>query len=184
MRDRAHCVSKASATGSGSPPAAGLVLNGGGPARPKGRPRFPPDPALSDPKAALARVFISYSPRDRAAARRLADALAVRGHQPWLDEWEIRVGDPAASKIEAAISRADRVVILLSDGAIRSGWADRELRTTLRDEVGRDEPRILIALLDGTAVPESLHGAPVAQFRAGHPEDPGKLCDAIEHPAG
>jgi hypothetical protein len=128
----------------------------------------------------MKRVFISYSPRDRAAARRLADVLAARGHEPWLDEWEIRVGDAAASKIEEGIASADRVVILLSDGAVRSGWAERELRTTLRAELSRVPSRILVAQVDGSETPEALQGPPLAPFRDGGPAESETLCAMIE----
>ena len=45
-------------------------------------------------------VFISHSSKDKPAVRSLAERLKRDGLRVWLDEWEIRAGDPTGPKIE------------------------------------------------------------------------------------
>jgi hypothetical protein len=51
-------------------------------------PSLAPTPA-GDP----ASIFISYSHADRQLARKLYEGIRARGHQVWIDEEELRVGD-------------------------------------------------------------------------------------------
>jgi hypothetical protein len=57
-----------------------------------------------EPKA---RVFISYSRKDRAFADRLEAALKARGFEPLIDRTEIYAFEDWWKRIEALIGRAD-----------------------------------------------------------------------------
>jgi len=39
------------------------------------------------------KIFVSYSYQDKEFVHKLAKDLAVEGITPWVDDWEIRVGD-------------------------------------------------------------------------------------------
>lgn len=81
----------------------------------------------------MAKIFISYSSKDKVFATELANDLKELGHKPWLDQWEIKVGECIVSKIGEGVSQADYVVIVLTpilclpvgstkSGKLRIGW--------------------------------------------------------------
>lgn len=106
--------------------------------------RHPLQPAPR--RAGLASIFLSYSREDAARAKTLAKALERAGHNVW---WDRHIGGGAefSGEIEAALGRADIVLVLWSDAAVRSAW--------VRDEAaeGRDSGRLLPVQLDGTPPP-------------------------------
>ena len=55
----------------------------------------------------MAKIFISHSSHDKGFVRKLAKDLKSIGYEPWLDEWEIKVGDCIVSKVEHGIADAD-----------------------------------------------------------------------------
>jgi predicted nucleotide-binding protein len=62
-------------------------------------------------------IFISHSSKDKDIARRLSGDLWTLGYEPWLDEWEISVGECILTSIEKSIDQAAFVVVLLSKHA-------------------------------------------------------------------
>jgi hypothetical protein len=94
----------------------------------------------------MASVFLSYDRDDAAKARPLALALEKAGHSVWWD-LHIRGGAQYAKVIDEALKAADAVVVLWSRQSVESAW--------VRDEAaaGRDNGRLVPALLDGTQPP-------------------------------
>ncbi|HEX8842246.1 MAG TPA: TIR domain-containing protein [Sphingomicrobium sp.] len=94
----------------------------------------------------MASVFLSYDRDDDARARPIAKQLELAGHSVWWDR-QIKGGGEFSAEIEAALERADSVVVLWSERSVRSAW--------VRDEaaVGRDTGRLVPATLDGTKAP-------------------------------
>lgn len=76
------------------------------------------------------RVFISYSRRDEAVARQLADVLHLRDIEVWYDA-KIRPGSNWWDDILEAIRAADSVILLLSPSAITSVPCQRERQYAL-----------------------------------------------------
>ncbi len=83
----------------------------------------------------MPRIFISHSSKDQQFARQLASDLSGLGHQPWLDEWEIKVGECIVSKIQKGLEDCEYVVVVLSENSVTSGWVDREWKEKYWDEV-------------------------------------------------
>ena len=77
----------------------------------------------------MAKIFISYSSKNKAFARRLSEDLNRMGHEPWLDEWAIKVGECIITKIDRGIADSDFVVIILSSHSVKSGWVEKEWKT-------------------------------------------------------
>jgi len=80
-----------------------------------------------------ARVFISYSSRDRDITRALAEALertSINGGQVtvWWDRADdgLQAGDDYWRKIAAALDTADAAIVLWSDNALASDWVYSE----------------------------------------------------------
>jgi hypothetical protein len=82
-------------------------------------------------------VFLSYSRRDAAFVGRLADDLAIRGIDPWLDTDDLPVDDEDRWRraVVKGIRGSDAVVLVLSPDSVRSTAVEREL--TIASELTR-----------------------------------------------
>src|SRR3954451_21520188 len=116
----------------------------------------------------MAKLFLSYSRKDEARARRLTAWLEREGHDVWRDEDDIGGGASFSSEIEKALKDCDAVVVLWSADSVQSAW--------VRDEAayGRDTAKLIPLSLDGTEAPLGFR-----QFQAiglspwkGHREPP------------
>jgi hypothetical protein len=96
----------------------------------------------------LPQVFISYSSKNAAVARRLAADLQAQQLNVWLDEHKILVGDSIHRKVEEGITSCDYLVLLVSPQALQSEWVQEELNAirTREKELGRTI--LLPAILD------------------------------------
>ncbi len=113
----------------------------------------------------MARVFISHSSHDKAVARRLVGDLRSLGHEPWLDEYAIQVGDSIPDKIEEGLQNADFVAVLLSPAAVQSGWVDREWKGKYWAEVSAGRVMVLPVLLEDCEIPLLLAPKKYADLR-------------------
>ncbi|GEM_PF-2783227 len=68
-------------------------------------------------------VFLSYSSKDKAVVRAVAERLRADGLRVWLDDWEIRPGHSIPAKIEDGLERSRVLVLCMSANAFGSGWA-------------------------------------------------------------
>jgi len=95
----------------------------------------------------MAKLFLSYSRRDEARARRLTDWLEREGHDVWRDEDDIGGGASFSSEIEKALNDCDAVLVLWSAESVQSAW--------VRDEAayGRDAGKLIPFSLDETGPP-------------------------------
>lgn len=94
----------------------------------------------------MARVFLSYSRQDEAVAEQLAAGLARLGHELWWDR-ALQGGARFASEIEAALARAEAVVVLWSASSLKSAWVQDEAAE------GRDSGRLVPVLVDSSQPP-------------------------------
>ncbi|HEV2079789.1 MAG TPA: TIR domain-containing protein [Allosphingosinicella sp.] len=94
----------------------------------------------------MASVFLSYAREDVAKAEALAKALERAGHKVWWDR-HIYSGSEFSGEIEAALKRADAVMVLWSKASVGSAW--------VRDEAaeGRDSDRLVPVVLDESRPP-------------------------------
>ena len=95
----------------------------------------------------MAKLFLSYSRKDEARARRFTEWLEREGHDVWRDEDDIGGGTSFSSEIENALKECDVVLVLWSADSVQSGW--------VRDEAGygRDRGKLIPFSLDGTEPP-------------------------------
>jgi tetratricopeptide (TPR) repeat protein len=95
----------------------------------------------------MAKLFLSYSRKDEAKARRFTTWLEREGHDVWRDEDDIGGGASFSSEIEKALKDADAVLVLWSAESVQSAW--------VRDEAayGRDRGKLIPLSLDQTEPP-------------------------------
>src|SRR5215468_6867402 len=105
-------------------------------------------------------VFLSYSSKDKAVVRTIAERLRADGLRVWLDDWEIRPGDHIQAKIEEGLEHSRVLVLCMSAQAFGSEWAQLESYTfRFRDLLNKDR-RFIPLRLDDAPIKSSL-----AQFR-------------------
>jgi len=78
-----------------------------------------------------AKVFISYSHKDKEKVSLLASFLAREGLQTWLDVKELAGGQTIIEEISKAISESDIYIVCLSSNSVNSKWVNHELNTAL-----------------------------------------------------
>jgi hypothetical protein len=77
--------------------------------------------------------FISYSSKDQAFAERLHADLQNKGVRCWFAPHDMPIGAKIIDALDEAISSRDKVLLILSEGAIASDWVEDEV-TRARDE--------------------------------------------------
>jgi hypothetical protein len=91
-------------------------------------------PALLEQPIQFYSVFISYSHKDKAFAKRLYDALQGRGIRCWLDEHQLLPGDKIAQGIDQGIRLWDKVLLCCSKDSLNSWWVKNEVNLAIQKE--------------------------------------------------
>jgi hypothetical protein len=65
-------------------------------------------------------AFISYAREDTGFVLRLAGDLKARGANIWLDQLDIRPGQPWDREVERALTDCDEMLVILSPASIAS----------------------------------------------------------------
>lgn len=104
----------------------------------------------------MAGVFVSYRSVDRATAERLAVTLRDRGHEVWIDTWNIGVGDSVIGQINDGLSDLRYLILCYSDAGVMSPWMSREWMSTLARQLEGARVRLLPVRLTGGAPPAIL----------------------------
>lgn len=134
----------------------------------------------SGPAASAPSVFISYASQDRAAARRIRDALTAAGLDAWYDESELGGGDVWDQKIRKQIRECQYFmpVISVNTEARAEGYFRREWRLAVERtlDMADDLPFLVPVVLDGTnqdraRVPEKFLTAQWMRLPDGEPND-------------
>ena len=101
-------------------------------------------------------VFLSYSAKDKAVVRALAERLRTDGIKVWFDEWMLRPGDSIPAKIEEGLEHSRVLVLGMSAHAFGSDWAQLESGTfRFRDPLNKQR-RFLPLRLDDAPIRGSL----------------------------
>ena len=103
-------------------------------------------------------VFISYSSKDSQRVVQFAKRIQGQNLTVWLDEWNIVPGDQISQAIEHGLDKSEFVIFMLSSNSVNSGWADKEWRTKLDDELAAKAVKVICVRLDDCAIPKLLSG--------------------------
>jgi hypothetical protein len=97
------------------------------------------------------RVFISYAREDKDIARKLYQDLKSAGVEPWMDEYDLLVGQNWKNAITNAIEQSDFFLALLSSRSLsKRGYVQKELRraVSVLEEMPPTDVYILPVRLD------------------------------------
>jgi hypothetical protein len=125
------------------------------------------------------KLFISHSSKDKWFVRRVADDLKKLGHDVWVDEHRIKVGQFIPQAIQRGIDQADFVILFLSPNSAFSNWVEVEWVTKFMSEVQIGKIQILPALIEPCKVPPLLKTKKYADFTKNYDEALTDLLEAI-----
>jgi hypothetical protein len=78
------------------------------------------------------KVFLSHSSNDKDFVEQIAKLLREKVQIPWLDKWEMGVGDFARTKLVQAVGECDCYILFWSTAAKHSTWVNFEIETVLK----------------------------------------------------
>lgn len=111
-----------------------------------------------------AMVFLCHSDKDHEFVRRLAADLLQNGVKVWFDEWEMKVGDSLAKRIQTGIKNSAWLAVILSPDSVESPWVERELNAGMARELERQSIFVLPILCRPCAMPLFLEDKFYANF--------------------
>jgi hypothetical protein len=98
--------------------------------------------------------FISYSSKDDAFAQRLHADLQHEGVRCWFAPEDLKIGDKFRTRIDESIRIYDKVMVVLSENSIPSGWVEKEVETAFEREQ-REKKLVLFPIRLDDAVIET-----------------------------
>jgi hypothetical protein len=104
----------------------------------------------------MANVFVSHRGADAEPARLLAEEIRAAGHEVWLDEWKIDIGDSIVGRIDEGLSQASHVVLCYSSAAGAPAWMNIEWHSTLARQLDNHGVKLLPVRLTGGEPPAIL----------------------------
>jgi uncharacterized protein YjbI with pentapeptide repeats len=92
--------------------------------------------------------FISYSSLDDEFAKRIHADLQNNGVRCWFAPHDLPIGEDILRGIDAGVRLRDKVVLILSECSIRSGWVKDEVTAAFEEERKRGQPVVFPLRLD------------------------------------
>ncbi|MBK8259377.1 MAG: toll/interleukin-1 receptor domain-containing protein [Polyangiaceae bacterium] len=101
----------------------------------------------------MAVIFLSHASVDKPMVRRIEKALRAAGHEPWLDENEIELGDSIPAAVESALRRSDFLLLCLSNASADRHWVEAERHATFMLQMRDGKSRLLPVRLEDVKPP-------------------------------
>jgi TIR domain len=92
-------------------------------------------------------LFLSRAHADKPLVRSIAVQLRALGYDATMDEDEIVLGDRILARVEDAITRADYLILVLSEAAVKSTWVDEEWRTKFEQQMSDGRVEVIPVIL-------------------------------------
>jgi len=112
-------------------------------------------PSLTGEAIQFYSCFISYSSKDQEFADRLHADLQNAGVRCWFAPHDLSIGTKILDGLDEAIRLRDKVVLILSEGAITSDWVEDEVATAFEEERRRKETMLFPIRLDDAVMDTS-----------------------------
>jgi hypothetical protein len=133
-------------------------------------------------------VFLCYHTSDRSAVKQIGEQLKQQGILPWLDEWELRPGQPWQRALEKQIAQIKAAAVFVGPSGF-GPWQEQETDALLREFITRSCPVIPVLLPNIPRekmphLPIFLRGMTWVDFRVFDPDPLGQLIWGIidQHP--
>lgn len=94
--------------------------------------------------------FISYSSSDELFVRRLYNDLQANGVRVWFAPEDLKIGDPIKQSIDESILLYDKLIIVLSENAIKRAWVRHEVTRALEKEKRQNQLALFPIRLDNS----------------------------------
>jgi TIR domain len=92
--------------------------------------------------------FISYSSKDDEFANRIHADLQNKGVRCWFAPHDLPIGGKILDEIDAAIRVREKIVLILSEHSINSGWVEDEVTAGFEEERSRGQIVLFPVRLD------------------------------------
>jgi uncharacterized protein YjbI with pentapeptide repeats len=112
-------------------------------------------PSLLNQAIQFYSCFISYSSKDQAFAERLHADLQNGGVRCWFAPHDMPIGAKIIDALDEAIRLRDKVLLILSEGAIASDWVEGEVTRALDEERTRKQLVLFPVRLDDAVMQTS-----------------------------
>jgi TIR domain-containing protein/pentapeptide repeat protein len=99
--------------------------------------------------------FISHSSKDKAFADRLYADLQSKGARCWFAPHDMPIGAKIIDALDEAIALQDKVLLILSEGALASDWVEGEVTRALDEERTRKQVVLFPVRLDDAVMQTS-----------------------------
>ncbi|MDJ0717985.1 MAG: toll/interleukin-1 receptor domain-containing protein [Prochloraceae cyanobacterium] len=118
-------------------------------------------------------VFLAHKSKDKPQVRAIAEQLKRRGLNPWLDEEQIRPGEPFQFAIQEAIHNVKSIAIIIGSDTF-SKWQVFEFQSLVKESIDAQIPIIPVILPSASKVqdnvPPFLRGIKWVDFSRGTQE--------------
>lgn len=111
--------------------------------------------------------FISYSSKNQDFANRLYADLQNKGVRCWFAPEDMKTGDEIRTRIDESILYYDKLLLILSEQSISSGWVKKEVETAMEREADQQRAILFPVRLDDTVM-EIKTGWPADVRRTRH----------------
>jgi uncharacterized protein YjbI with pentapeptide repeats len=112
-------------------------------------------PSLLNEAIQFCSCFISYSSKDELFAERLHADLQNKGVRCWFAPHDMPIGAKIIDALDEAIRLRDKVLLILSEGAIASDWVEGEVTRALDEERTRKNVVLFPVRLDDAVMQTS-----------------------------
>lgn len=97
-------------------------------------------------------VFISYSSKDEAFAKRLHADLQSNGVRCWFAPENLKIGYKLRPSIDESIRLYDKLLLVLSEHSLTSQWVEQEVETALEKERREQRAALFPICVDGAII--------------------------------
>jgi hypothetical protein len=132
----------------------------------------------------MPKVFLSYAQMDAQAVARVADDLRQQGVELWLDRQDLVAGDEWLPQIEAAISKADFMLVFISTASLNSAWVQREYQVAFQSQAKTGGTRLIPVLLERVKLPPFLAAIQYVDLTESYVDGIRQILHALQMPTG
>jgi hypothetical protein len=132
----------------------------------------------------MPRVFLSYAREDAQAVERVAIELRAHGVELWMDRQDLVAGDEWLPQIEAAISKADFMLVFISRTSLNSAWVHREYQTAFQRQAKTGGTRLIPVLLERVQLPPFLAAIQYVDLTESYVKGIEQILHTLEVPTG